>query len=1071
MKPWSSLVVGLSIVLAIGYPAFASIPHQQPQTALTVVSAPSTEHVQQRARQAYAQLPLSFVPNKGQIGAAVRYQAQRGSHSFAFGAAGATLAFARGDHAAVLDMRFEGALGSAGPVGERQGPGTVNYFIGDDPARWLTDLPTYEQLRYAGLWPGIDLVFRGEGGKLEYELLVGPGANVADIRLAYGGADALSIDHGGDLRIATPHGVITDARPVSYQDIAGARVPVQSRFTLGTDGTYGFAVDAYDASQPLVIDPGLVYSTFLGGTSGDVGLGIAVDAAGSAYVTGATPSANFPTTGGAFDTTFNSGQDVFVTKLNASGTALVYSTFIGGSSNDQGFAIALDSSGSAYVTGSTGSSNYPRQSGLPPFVYQQFYGGGSTDAFVTKLSPSGANLVFSTYAGGFGADQGFGIAVHPSADVYVTGDTRSPNLRFTPNALQKTRKGSSDAFFLRLDRFAAAAGYMSYLGGNADDSARAIAIDAARNVYLTGGTTSADFPTTGGAFDTTANGSEDVFVTKLRFDGGAPGSGDVYALGYSTFLGGGGLDRGLGLALDTGGNTYVTGITASSGGTPFPTTAGAIATTYQGGSFDAFVTKLNATGTAPLAYSTYLGGTGDDRGQGIAVGAAGVATLTGRTNSANFPSTPGAFDPSWNLGDDAFVTKLGVGGGLVYSTFLGGVTGPGGNNDRGMAIALDGGGGTYVTGLANASDFPTTPGAYDTTNNGLSDAFVTKLITVGAPFTLTLAPATDTNQVGNPHTVTATVTDFGAQPVPGVTVRFAITGANSASGSCVTGTNGQCTFTYTGTIAGPDTINAFADTNDNGTQGAGEPSGVATKTWTPGPPATLTLAPATATNVVGFTHCVTATVRDVFGNVVPGVNVIFSIPNATTTNASPASASATTNASGQAQFCFTATLPGTNLIHAFADTNNNGTQDATAVPPEPFADATKNWFPPASACDVTVTVGGWIVASNGDKATFGGTAQVSDGAVKGQQTYQDHGPAAPRDVKSIELLALICDPAAGTASIFGTATIDGSGTFFFRIDLVDMGEPGTEDRYGITLSDGYASGLQPLQGGNVKIHK
>ncbi len=620
--------------------------------------------------------------------------------------------------------------------------------------------------------------------------------------------------------------------------------------------------------------------------------------------------------------------------------------------------------------------------------------------------------------------------------MYVTGDTTSPSFSggFTTNALQKTLKGSMDAFFLRLDRFAAAAGYLSYLGGSVADSARAIAIDASRNVYLTGGATSGDFPTTGGSFDTSFGGVEDAFVTKLRFDGSTSGPGDLYALGYSTFLGGGALDRGLGIALDTGGNAYVTGITASSGGTPFPVTLGAIQATFQGGSFDAFATKVNASGTAPLAYSTYLGGTVDDRGAGIAVDTAGIATLTGRTSSTNFPTTPGAFDTSWNGGDDAFVTKLGAAGSLVYSTFLGGSSGAIGNNDRGQAIALDASGAAYVTGLANASDFPT-------------------------------------NEVGNPHTVTATVTDFGAQPVSGATARFTVTGKNPTSGSAVTNASGSATFTYTGTVAGLDTINAFADTNDNGAQDAGEPGAVATKTWTPGPPATLTLTPAAATNVVNFTHCVTAAARDVYGNVVPGATVIFSVGNATATSASPTGASVVTNASGQAQFCFSASLPGTNTIHGFADTNLNGTQDATTVPPEPFADAAKTWIVPVSACDVTVTVGGAIVASNGDEATFGGTARVTGATVQGQQTYQDHGPVAARRVSSIELLALVCDSTAGTATIFGTATIDGSGAYFFRIDLVDMGELGTSDTYGITLSDGYSSGEQTLHGGNIKIHK
>jgi hypothetical protein len=1046
-----------------------------PQSASLERAAPAPSALDRLTKQegldAYGKLGLAFAPNAGQTDARVRFLAQASGASFAFTRKGALLAFGQKERGLTVGLRFLGASATAVPEGRRQLAGKVNYLLGNDPAQWRTGLPTYAEVAYRELWPGIDLVFRGAGGTLKYEFLVRAGADVDDIRLAYRGAKGLAVDKAGNLRIQTRLGALTDTRPRSYQVIGGRRVPVESRFVLGEGGAYGFAVGNYEAARPLVIDPGLVYSTFLGGVNGDVGLGIAVDVAGNAYVTGATDSPNFPTPLG-FDTSYNGGQDVFVTKLNATGSALVYSTFIGGSSHDQGFAIALDFSGHAYVTGSTGSTNFPRASGLPPFIYQPFYGGGATDAFVTKLNPSGTGLVFSTYAGGFGADQGFGITLdHPhdpsGGDPHVIGETTSPNLRVTTFALDKTRNGPSDAFFLRLDRFAAAAGYLSYLGGNGADAARAVVIDEARGVYLTGGTASADFPTTSGSFDTSFGGVEDAFVTKLQFVGGGGPGADVYAIAYSTFLGGGGFDQGLGIARDTVGNTYTTGRTSSSGATPFPTTPGAIATT-SGGDFDAFVTKLNPFGTAPLVYSTYLGGSGEDRGFGIVVDATGGASLTGGTSSANFPTTPGAFDTSWNLGEDAFVTKLSPIGSLVYSTFLGGSSGPNGNNDRGHAIALDVTGAMYVTGLANSSDFPTTLGAFDRTHNGNSDAFVAKLIPVGAPFTLTLEPPADTNEVGNPHTVTATVRDFALQPVPGVTVRFSVTGANTASGSDVTDANGQATFTYTGTVAGLDTISAFADTNNSGTQDAGEPSGVATKLWTPGPAAAMTLEPPTDVNTVGETHCVTATVRDIFGNPVPGVTVRFTVTGSVNT-----SGSATTNSAGQATFCYTGPpLPGADAITAFADTDNDGVQDAG----EPTGAATKTWIlPPSTAfCEVTITNGGWIIANNLDRASFGGNAKVSnDGSeVQGQENYQDHGPADPMHVKSIELLATTCttDTDPQSATIFGRATIDGSGDYMFRIDVTDGGNGGSNDSYGIILSNGYASGQQSLEGGNVNIH-
>ena len=1044
-----------------------------------LLSAPSASTAsKQEVRKAYAQLPPIFIPNAGQIDPRVRFYAQGPRYSFAFTRKDVILSFARKSARLGLGLRFLNTTGKALPTGELQQPGRVNYFLGNDRTRWRSGLPTYGRVVYRNLWPGVDMAFKGAAGRLEYEFVVHPGARPSDIDLAYHGATAISLDTSGNLAIKTRFGVLTDRRPRTYQLVNGKRIPIASRFVLGNGGRFRFDVGRYDTRRSLVIDPGLVYSTYLGGSSDDNGFGIALDAAGNAYVTGFTASSNFPTTAGAFDTSFNGGQDVFVTKLNPAGTSALYSTYIGGSSNDQGLAIAVDGTGNAYVTGFTGSTNFPIRadtSQIPPgsFVYRSTYQGGSTDAFVTKLNATGSALVFSTFAGGSGADEGWGINVHSSGDVYVTGDTTSTNWTATTNALQKTNAGGMDAFFLRLDRFAAAAGYMTYIGGSGSDSARMIAIDPNRNVYLTGGTTSSNFPTTATSFDTSANGGEDAFVTKLMYGGSTMPAGDTYARTYSTYFGGSTTDRGLGITIDGVGNAYVTGLTASSN---FPTTAGAFATTYGGGAFDAFVTKVNPLGTAPLVYSTFLGGTGDDRGQGIALDPAGDAHVVGRTSSPNFPTTPGAFDTSYNGGDDAFVTKFNPAGSnpLLYSTFLGGSSGPSGNNDRGMAIALDAAANAYVTGLTASSNFPTTPGAFDTSyNGGNADAFVTKLDMIGAPNTLTLAPPTATNTVGTPHTVTATVRDFGGRPVPGVTVRFTVTGVNPTTGQCTTGVNGQCTFTYTGTHAGPDTISAYADSNNNSAQDAGEPTGAATKVWTAGAPATLVLMPAADTNTVGDQHCVTATVRDAFGNPVAGVTVRFSVPTHVATFAHPFEGSATTNGSGQATFCFTASLPGTDTIHAYADTNNSSTQD----PGEPFGDATKVWTPPASTsfCEVTITNGGWIIAENGDQASFGGNAKVSgDGtSVQGNEEYQDHGPAQPSNVKSIQLLATTCttDTQPQAASIFGRATIDGSGDFAFRIDVTDGGNGGSSDSYGIMLSDGYASGQQPLQGGNVTIHK
>jgi hypothetical protein len=334
------------------------------------------------------------------------------------------------------------------------------------------------------------------------------------------------------------------------------------------------------------------------------------------------------------------------------------------------------------------------------------------------------------------------------------------------------------------------------------------------------------------------------------------------------------------------------------------------------------------------------------------------------------------------------------------------------------------------------------------------------------PATLTLTPAADTNPVGTEHCVTATVRDQFGDPLPGVTVRFSVTGSVSDSGSATTNASGQATFCYDGpTAPGADMIHAFADTDNDSTQDTGEPFGDATKTWVAGPPATLTLDPVADTNPVDTEHCVTATVRDAFGNPVSGVTVRFSVTGSVMT-----SGSATTDANGEAEFCYDGPpLPGADAIHAYADTDNDSTQDAG----EPFGDATKTWVLPVSTpgCEVKITNGGWIIANNGDRASFGGNAKVDlDGNVSGNEEYQDHGPAQPMNLHG-NVLAIICHSAT-EASIYGKATIDGSGSHFYRIKVRDLAEPGKGmDTYEMLVDTGYYSGDKTLEGGNVQIHR
>ena len=914
--------------------------------------APSTalpDDARRRLEDAYGKLPLAFVPNAGQTDRSVRYYAQGAGFSFYFTKGEAVLSFQRGDRGQVLNLRFVGANPNARLAGADRGTGTVNYLTGSEHH---TNLPTYHQLVYRELWPGIDMAFSGVGGSLKYEFRLRPGADPGDIRLAYAGAEGLALGAGGALLVDTPLGSLRDARPQSFQRIDGRRVPVDSHYALAGN-SYGFAVGSYDRGRPLVIDPSLAYSTYLGGSGDEQGFGIAVDSAGAAYVTGRTTSTTFPTTAGAFDTSASGSSDAFITKLNASGSSLAYSTYLGGSGFDGGFGIAVDSQGAAYVAGQTGSTDFPTTAGA-----FDTSANANADAFVAKLDPTGSSLAYSTYLGGSGTEAGFGIAVDSLGAAYVAGTTNSPNFPTTVGAFD-TSGTAEDAFVTKLNPLGSGLAYSTYLGGSSDDGGRGIAIDSAGAAYVTGRTGSTNFPTTAGAFDTTFNGGGgDVFVTKLNPLGSS--------LAYSTYLGGssfeGGGLAGVGeIAVDSAGAAYVTGETFS---TDFPTTAGAFDTTFNGVD-DVYVTKLDPTGSS-LAYSTYLGGSSVDTGNGIAVDPQGTAYVTGRTASTNFPTTTGAFDTSWNGGfDDAFVTKLNpAGSSLDYSTYLGGSTR---SDEFGLGIAVDSQGAGYVTGVTGSADFPTTAGAFDTSfNGGGGDAFVTKLTFApgGEPATLTLSPKAATNDVDTEHCVTATVRDASGSPVPDVTVRFSVTGSVNTSGSDATDANGEATFCYQGPeLPGTDAISAFADTDDDGTQDPGEPSDTASKVWT--------------------------------------------LPSST------------------------------------------------------------------PLCEARVTEGGRITANNGDTATLGGSAQSDgQGTVKGQEEYQDHGPADPQTVNSIQLLALTCNPERTQATIFGTATIDGSGTHLFRIDVQDLGEPGVGmDTYRILLDTGYDSGVQTLEGGNVQVHE
>jgi uncharacterized protein (TIGR03437 family) len=744
---------------------FAVLTMQAPATVKTrpAPAPPLSQSAGVNLSRDYGKLPLAFEPNVGQTDAQVRFLARGGGMTTFFTDTETVMVLSRSRQAkkpegpgwpeaargeveqAVVRMKLAGASRPRQATGIEKLPGISNYFIGNDPTKWRTDVPHYGRIQYEGVYPGIDLVWYGNQRRLEYDFIMAPGADPNQIQVAYEGVESLAVEAGGDLVLRTALGEMRQLKARVYQDVSGKQVEVAARYAIVAGNRVRFDLARYDRKRPLRIDPVvLVYSTYLGGGDDDEGHGIAVDRSGSAYVTGYTLSSNFPTQS-AYQPTRHGDYDVFVTKLTPAGNAPVYSTYLGGSGADQGYGIAVDGVGYAYVTGQTRSTNFPTQS-----AYQATYQGGSYDAFVTKLTPAGNALAYSTYLGGSGDDYGRGIAVDGAGSAYVTGNTSSTNFP-TRSAYQATYQGGNyDAFVTKLTPAGNALVYSTHLGGSGDDYGRGIAVDGVGYAYVTGQTGSTNFPTQS-AYQATYQGAHnhDAFVTKLTPAGNA--------LVYSTYLGGSGDDIGYGIAVDGAGSAYVTGQTWS---TNFPTQS-AYQATFQGLNSDVFVTKLMPAGNA-LVYSTYLGGSVSNGGTAIAVDGAGSAYVTGLTWSTDFP-TQSAYQATNQGYWDAFVTKLTpAGNALVYSTYLGGS-----GSDQGYGIAVDGAGSAYVTGHTSSTNFPI-QSSYQATFQGGSvfyDAFVTKLVTPVTPSALAFNSAVGgSSQTQYISLLTGTVSSFGYSP-------------------------------------------------------------------------------------------------------------------------------------------------------------------------------------------------------------------------------------------------------------------------------------------------------------------
>jgi photosystem II stability/assembly factor-like uncharacterized protein len=787
-----------TLLLAVGALVYAQRSHAQRSNVHDSLAAQPEAQRPLEASKTYGRLPLSFETNAGQADRSTQFVARGPGYKLSLKSTEATLTLrkaeggsrndrspkpevrspksarrqsaTRNPQSTVLSMKLVGARATAQAEAQGELPTKSNYLVGNDSSKWRTNISNYERVRYAEVYPGIDIVYYGNQRQLEYDFIVAPGARPQSIRLAFSGAERIEIGKQGELVLSLEDGVaLRSSKPLVYQETAdGGRHEVAGRYTLLGRNEVGFELGDYDQTRPLVIDPVLVYSTYLDFFNYSYNSGITTDSSNNVYVTG------------------SDGESVFVGKLNPAGTAFVYTTLIGGDEGDTGMSIAVDASGNAYVSGDAYSNDFPVVNAFQSVRANEEI--NVADTFVLKLDPSGTTLLFSTFLGGGEDDNNFGIQLDSSGNAYVTGLTASPaswdpeDAPFpTVNAFQSSNAGSIDGYLTKFNSTGAVV-YSTYLGGGDDDYALDVAVDAAGNVYLTGYTSSPDFPKQNPLQPTLASVNGDAFVTKFN--------ADASALIFSTYLGGGGEDLGWGIALDGSQNVYLTGYTRS---TNFPK-QNPLQSAY-GGSVDGFVTKLNAAGSA-LVYSTYLGGSSTEESSDIFVNAAGESYVVGYTSSANFP-TVNPLQSSNNGGTDAFISKLNAAGtALVFSTYLGGsAAGPTGTDaDWASGVAVDASGNVYMFGETYSNNFPTV-NAIQPTLPSYESAVLAKISESGNQTFYTISGRIESN-AGNPmgdvtvtlsgtQTATAQTSDFG---------RYSFTGLAAGGTYTVTPTRAGTTF-------------------------------------------------------------------------------------------------------------------------------------------------------------------------------------------------------------------------------------------------------------------------------------
>ncbi len=608
----------------------------------------------------------------------------------------------------LVRVSFEGANETPSVYGEQSSNININYFIGNNPAQWYRHIPAYQQIIFENIYEGTNLIYYSRGDHLEYNFEVSPGADPSVIRIHLDGINTLSLASDNSLIINTVLGDIVEQPPVVFQYDNGNTLPVAAEFVLFDDKTFGFSFnEGYNPDLPLIIDPVIEYSTYLGGSDNDYCRSVAVDKDGNLYATGYVESSDFPVES-AYDSTYNGGSingyDIFVTKLSVKGDTIRYSTYIGGSDgDDRAFGIKVDSLGAVYVIGTTDATDFPTVNPV------QSANAGGKDAVILKLAATGDNLIYSTYLGGSSDDAGAAVALDNNLNVYLSGNTKSADFTISASPYDNTLGGSKDAFVAKLNPDGSTLLYSTYLGGTNTDASLGIAVNSSGEAFVTGYTLSDDFPMVT-PYDSTYNTGialGDCFVTRLNTTGDA--------LVYSTYIGGGGDDAGFGIVLDSIDDAFVTGYTTS--GT-FPA-VNAYNSTPNGG-MDVFVFKLAGTGDN-LLYSTYIGGTQDDLAASIAVDDSGRAYITGNTSSPAYPSLD-AYDSTYNGVTDVFVTCVAEpGNALVYSTFIGT-----NGYDFGYGITVDTGYNAYIGGYTSNAFFPT-QNAAQASWGGAFDAFLTKM--------------------------------------------------------------------------------------------------------------------------------------------------------------------------------------------------------------------------------------------------------------------------------------------------------------------------------------------------------